>query len=55
MLVSSFNLSLSFNYAPYLFGKKTVQKRDQLFLYIDPGEFRAYETPLFWIIVPEPE
>ncbi len=37
MLVSSFNLSQSFNYTPYLFYKKTVQNRDQLFLYMDPG------------------
>jgi hypothetical protein len=36
MLVSSFNLSQSFNYAPYLFCKKTVQLRDQFFLYTDP-------------------
>jgi hypothetical protein len=33
MLVSSFNLSQSFNYAPYLF-----QIRDQLFLSTDPDE-----------------
>ncbi len=32
MLVSSFNLCQSFNYAPYLFFKK-LQIRDQLFLY----------------------
>ncbi len=37
MLVSCFNLSQSFNYAPYLFFQKTVQNRDQLFLYTDPG------------------
>jgi hypothetical protein len=37
MLVSSFNLSESFNYTPYLF-KKTVQITDPFFLYMDPGE-----------------
>jgi hypothetical protein len=37
MLVSSFNLLQSFNYAPNLFCKKTVQIRDQLFLYTGPG------------------
>ncbi len=31
---NGFNLSQSFNYAPYLFCKK-VQFRDQLFLYTD--------------------
>ncbi len=36
MLVSSFNLSQSFNYTPYLFYKKKVQNRDQMFLYMDP-------------------
>ena len=36
MLVSSFKLSQSFNYTPYLFYKKTVQIRDQFFLYMDP-------------------
>ncbi len=36
MLVCSFNLWQSFNYAPDLFCKKTVQIRDQLFLYTDP-------------------
>jgi hypothetical protein len=35
MLVSSFHLSQSFNYAPYLFCKKTVQIRDKLFLNTD--------------------
>jgi hypothetical protein len=37
MLVSSFNLSQSFNYTPYLFYKKTVQIRDTFCLYMDPG------------------
>ncbi len=36
LLVSSFNLSQSFNYTPYLFYTKTVQIRDHLFLYVDP-------------------
>ncbi len=36
MLVNSFNLSQSFNYTHYLFYTKTVQNRDQLFLYTDP-------------------
>jgi hypothetical protein len=36
MLVSSFNLSQSFDYAIDLFFQKTVQIRDQLFLYTDP-------------------
>ncbi len=36
MLVSSFNLLQSFNYTPYLFYKKTVQIRDQVFLYVGP-------------------
>ncbi len=36
MLVSSFNLSQSFNNKPYLFLQKTVQIRDQFFLYMDP-------------------
>ncbi len=36
MLVSSFNLSQSIKYMPYLF-KKTVHIRDQFFLYMDPG------------------
>ncbi len=31
-----FNLSQSFNYTPYLFYKKTLQVRDQFFLYMDP-------------------
>jgi hypothetical protein len=35
MLVSSFNLSQSFNYIPYLLKKKTVQTRDQFFLHMD--------------------
>jgi hypothetical protein len=45
MLVSSFNLSQSFNYTPYLFYQKTVQIRDQFFLYIlmDPA----------WSLLPE--
>jgi hypothetical protein len=38
MLVSSFDLSQSFNYTPYLFYKKTVQIRDTLFLYMDPED-----------------
>jgi hypothetical protein len=38
MLVSSFNLSQSFNYAHYLL-QKTVQIRDQLFLSSSPGRF----------------
>ncbi len=39
MLVSSFNLSQSFNYTtPYLFYKKTVQIRDQFFLCMDQGD-----------------
>jgi hypothetical protein len=37
MLVTSFNLSQSFNYKPYLFYKKMVQIRDKFFLYMDPG------------------
>jgi hypothetical protein len=37
MLVSSFNLSQSFNYTLYLFYKKTVQIREQFFLYMDPA------------------
>ncbi len=37
MLVSSFNLSQSFNYTPYLFFKKTVQIKNQFFLYMDPA------------------
>ncbi len=32
MLVSSFNLSQSFNYTPYLFYKKRFKSRDQSFL-----------------------
>ncbi len=43
MLVSSFNLSQSFNYTPDLFYQKTVQIRDQFFLYIDPA----------WPLLPE--
>ncbi len=35
MLVSSFNLSQSINYTPYLFYKKPVQIRDKFFLYMD--------------------
>ncbi len=42
MLVSSFNLSQSFNYTPYLFYKKTVQIRDRFFLYMD-HELSAWE------------
>ncbi len=38
-LVSSFNLSQSFNYALYIFCQKTVQIRDQLFLYTDPKHY----------------
>jgi hypothetical protein len=38
MLVSSFNLSQSFSYKPYLIYKKTVQIRDQFFQYMDPGD-----------------
>ncbi len=41
MLVSSFNLSQSFNYTPYLFYKKTVQIRGQFFLYLDFGPIRV--------------
>jgi hypothetical protein len=37
MLVSSFNLSQSFNYTPYLFLQKTVQTIDQFFLNMDPA------------------
>ncbi len=36
MLVSSFSLSHSFNYTLYLCYQKTVQNRDQFFLYVDP-------------------
>ncbi len=36
MLVSNFNLSQSFNYTSYLFYKKTVQIRDQYFMYVNP-------------------
>ncbi len=43
MLVSTFNLSQSFNYTPYLFNQKTVQIRDQFFLYMDPA----------WSLLPE--
>ncbi len=35
MLVSSFNLSQSFNYTPYLLNKKRF--RDQFFLHMDPA------------------
>ncbi len=35
MLVSSFNLSQSFNYTQ----QKTVQIRDKFFLYMDPGVY----------------
>jgi hypothetical protein len=42
MLVSSFNLSQSFNSTPYLFLQKTVQIRDQFFLHTDPV---AYQGP----------
>ncbi len=35
MLISSFNLSQSFNYTPYLFYKKTVLIRDPFCLYLD--------------------
>ncbi len=35
--VSRFNLLQSFNYAHYLFLQKTVQIRDQLFVYTDPS------------------
>jgi hypothetical protein len=44
MLISSFNQQ-SFNYAPYLFGKKPVQIRDQLFLYTDPVLLKSRD---FW-------
>ncbi len=37
MLVSSYNLSQSFNYMTYLFYKKTVQIRDKFFLFMDPA------------------
>ncbi len=41
MLINCFNLSQSFNYTPYLFYKKTVQIRDQFFLYnMDPACIR---------------
>jgi hypothetical protein len=43
MLVSSFNLSQSFNYTSYLFYKKSVQNRDQFFLYMDLG-LLCYES-----------
>ncbi len=48
MLVSSFNLSQSFKYTPYLFYKKTVQIRDQFFLFMDPIWPCLLSTDLGW-------
>jgi hypothetical protein len=52
MLVSSVNLSQSFNYAPYLFCKKTVHFRDQFFLYADP-EFSTSFSKYISLAKPE--
>ncbi len=49
MLVSSFNLSQSFNYTPYLFLQKTVQIRDQFFLFMDP---ESRDSRRSWRCVP---
>jgi hypothetical protein len=47
MLVSSFNLSQSFNYTPYFFYKRTVQIRDKFFLYLDPVVLACFFLKLY--------
>ncbi len=54
MLASSFNLSQSFNYTPYLFYENTVQIRDQFFLYMNSCKNWAKRAACMCVCVPCP-